>query len=140
MSIVDSPCMVWQGGRNADGYGRVCIGGSKVLLAHRVAYADYHMLPLDSIKGKVIRHVCDNPPCFNPLHLTAGTQTANMDDMHRRQREYRIVPREAVPWIRTHYIPRHPEFGQTAMAKRFGVTKHAIHAIIKGKNNVRDNQ
>lgn len=38
------------------------------------------------IRGKVVRHRCDNPPCFRYDHLVVGTQGDNLDDMRSRGR------------------------------------------------------
>lgn len=37
--------------------------------------------------GKQVRHVCDNPPCVNPLHLMIGTSADNTHDMLARGRQ-----------------------------------------------------
>ena len=61
--------------RGNDRYGRLWYEG-KIQLAHRVAY----MLAGDVIlPGEVIMHSCDNPPCCNPAHLSAGTHADNKD-------------------------------------------------------------
>lgn len=37
-------------------------------------------------RGKVIMHECDNRMCINPKHLSAGSQTDNLQDMWRKGR------------------------------------------------------
>lgn len=37
-------------------------------------------------KGKRICHTCDNKRCCNPKHLWKGTQTQNLEDMHKKGR------------------------------------------------------
>nr|DAI80135.1 MAG TPA: endonuclease [Caudoviricetes sp.] len=80
-----SDCMPYMGFRNRDGYGQVCIN-RKVVGAHRVAYCKANGLSLDDIKGMVVRHKCDNPPCCNPEHLEIGTQRDNILDCIKRGR------------------------------------------------------
>lgn len=39
-----------------------------------------------------------------------------------------------VQYIRTHYVPRHPEFGARALARAYGVSHSSIRKIIKRKS------
>jgi len=39
-----------------------------------------------------------------------------------------------VKFIREHYIPRHPEFGAAALARRFNVCLATIQDVINGKS------
>lgn len=80
-----SECIEFQGYRNKDGYGQVNRRGV-VVGAHRLAYCNANGLSLDDIRGKVIRHKCDNPPCINPDHLEIGTQSDNVKDCVERGR------------------------------------------------------
>lgn len=59
----------------------------KAELAHRVAYAQSRGLSMAEIKGVHILHSCDNPPCRNPAHLSAGTHDDNMADMVAKGRK-----------------------------------------------------
>ena len=54
---------------------------------HRIAWEAYNAEPIP--EGMVVMHSCDNPACFNPAHLTIGTQGDNMRD---RDRKGRCVP------------------------------------------------
>lgn len=40
---------------------------------------------------------------------------------------------EDVEWIKENYIPRHKEFGQSAIARKFGVSQQNISNIVNGK-------
>lgn len=77
-----SLCWLWSGAKNAYGYGQTSIRGIAAG-AHQVAYV---MNGGDLLMGQVVRHECDTPPCCNPSHLIAGTQTDNYNDSFERQR------------------------------------------------------
>lgn len=65
-----TPCVLWAGYVNTDGYGRTGTHES----AHRAAY--------ESAKGSIpagmeVDHLCRTPLCVNPDHLEAVTKTIN---------------------------------------------------------------
>lgn len=68
-----SPCTVWRGALNSDGYGVVRIRG-RLELAHRMAYR-LHVGPVP--RGKELHHACHNRACINPAHLRAVTHRTN---------------------------------------------------------------
>lgn len=76
-------CWLWTGGKSAEGYGAVCIGGRKSLLAHRFSW---ELVNSKIPKGKLICHKCDNPPCVNPKHLFLGDYSTNRLDMLKKGR------------------------------------------------------
>jgi hypothetical protein len=75
-------CWPWKRGRSG-GYGVITkrIYGER--FAHRYAWTLAHG-PIP--EGQIVRHACDNPPCCNPLHLSAGTHVDNMADKASRGR------------------------------------------------------
>lgn len=70
-------CWPWKGGKDKDGYGKF-----RRSRAHRLAFFLTH----GRWPGPCCRHSCDNPPCCNPAHLLAGTQTQNRHDCVSRER------------------------------------------------------
>lgn len=137
-----TPCREFQGCRHKLGYGwRKHQGRSH--FAHRVAYCEAKGIDIAEIKGKVVRHRCDNPACINPDHLELGTQADNVADMVAKGRQ-RGAPREAhgrriltsaiVEEARRLFIPRHREFGASALARKHGVSSSAMSDAIHGRN------
>lgn len=75
-SQITTPCLAFTGWKRLSGHGRIKHDG-KMVSAHRVAYEHKHG-PIP--KGMCVMHLCDNPACCNPDHLTLGTQKENTHD------------------------------------------------------------
>lgn len=74
---VEGGCWPWHGA-TARGYGTFTsrkLGGT--FRANRLAYT-FARGPIPD--GLHVLHECDNPPCCNPAHLFAGTNTDNVKD------------------------------------------------------------
>lgn len=90
---VPGGCIEWTSRPNtADGkYGRIrwgdpdpATGRKKYHVAHRVAWALWNdIAPEDLPTEGVIRHLCHNGRCINPLHLEHGTHSQNSLDALR---------------------------------------------------------
>lgn len=82
-------CWLWPYKRTTQGYGvlRIRLAGSRiqhVFYAHRLSYRmKYGNNP------KVAMHACDEPSCWNPLHISDGTQSKNMRDMAAKGRQWK---------------------------------------------------
>jgi hypothetical protein len=76
--------------KHRDGYGYPK-RNQKSVLAHRWSYEHHYGTKLKPTT--VIRHICDNPACCNPLHLIPGTQKENVEDMMKRNRKKITVKR-----------------------------------------------
>lgn len=67
-------CWVWTGAKtNPGGYGKFNFEGSS-WRAHRLSY---ERLVAAIPAGKVLDHLCRNPPCVNPAHLEPVTRREN---------------------------------------------------------------
>lgn len=67
-------CLVWQGKRDKQGYGRMYAYGTNSYLAHRFAYEQF-IGPIP--EGMQVDHLCRNQSCVNPEHLEAVTPLVN---------------------------------------------------------------
>ena len=118
---------------NARGYASCWFEGGYSML-HRRAYCLANSIPLSSIWGLVVRHSCDNPRCINPTHLSVGNQADNVRDSegsHRTRVSTRVLTDTEVAALRASYTG---EYGQqTALAKELGVSRLAVHQILRNK-------
>jgi hypothetical protein len=66
---------MWMGSRDANGYGRIRIGGrqGKIYLTHRIAWSLAHSVTSEGLAGipenQEFHHRCERPACINPSHL-----------------------------------------------------------------------
>lgn len=83
----DGDCLVWPGPCDSNGYGLIRWEGMKVRVHRLVAHLVHGLDLADTYQ--YARHECDNPPCFNPDHITPGTPRDNQQDAIRRARRIR---------------------------------------------------
>jgi hypothetical protein len=138
-----SACWPWTGELNNHGYGRFRTwrGGRRRHLAHRIAYR-LTVGPIED--GHVLLHSCDNPPCCNPAHLTAGTQRDNISDAHAKGRasqpphgrgesasHVRLSEADVLD-IRRRYAAG--GITQEALGAEYGMPQASISCIIRGRS------
>lgn len=107
-----TPCRLWQGSLDRDGYGVRSVDDGRRVRLHRWIYELIH----GPQPGKVIRHLCDNRPCYRLEHLIAGTVAENNADIRAAGR---LGP-----------APKLPPSAAAAIRdrKRRGETNASIHA------------
>lgn len=75
-------CWVWPRAKNPKGYGVAAVEGQRDY-AHRAAYR-IRKGPIPP--GRVVMHICDNPGCVNPDHLSLGSHADNTRDCCLKKR------------------------------------------------------
>lgn len=92
----DDECWPWTAKSKVDGYGVIGLGGKcgKKVLAHRLSWQLHNgnIPESDGYHGTVVMHLCDNPVCVNPKHLSLGTQSDNVKDMCKKGRKVSRPP------------------------------------------------
>lgn len=122
-SSAPNGCWEWIGPKDADGYGRVSIGGKRIR-AHRLFWelSRKRRVP----RGLFICHNCRNTSCVRPSHLRADTHEGNSADEKGRQQGSKLTARDVL------LIRQQVDSGSThrATAVAFGVSKATVTAIV----------
>jgi hypothetical protein len=89
IKVVDNgyltPCYMWQGETDRNGYGRIKHNG-RYVGTHWVLKGDVR-LDFRPPKGMEVDHLCRNYGCCRPSHLEYVTRLVNMERMHEARRE-----------------------------------------------------
>jgi hypothetical protein len=121
-------CIEWPFGRLPKGYGQVWADG-KTQNVHRVAFSEYYGYEPENM----VLHTCDNPPCFNGLHLYEGSAQDNSNDAKERGRVSTMGPRKLTEDEAKEIITLLSQDGRvTRIANQFGVSHTAISLIKSG--------
>jgi len=142
--MLSTPCTVWPGGKDRDGYGITSRRG-QWMRAHRAAWFDVHgKIP----EGLLVLHECDNPSYINVEHLKLGTHLDNTHDAISRGRRARFSGRrfdctgvrgERHPHSKVTDKQRGEIFtlyyskrlSQTEIAKRYNIGQTGISKILR---------
>jgi hypothetical protein len=84
--VTECGCLIWLGGLNNMGYGRLGVDGKGMKYAHRAAWEQKHGKIPDRLN---VLHRCDIPTCINPDHLFLGSHADNVADKTRKGRQLR---------------------------------------------------
>jgi len=88
----DTGCWKWTASCARNGYGQFMSSvkdGRMWYRAHRFSYLAHKG---DIPAGMVVMHICDNPGCVNPDHLTVGSQAENIRDRDKKGRGFLKAP------------------------------------------------
>jgi hypothetical protein len=133
-------CVEWPFAKASNGYGMVVMPDGRREVVHRIAFHFTH----GRWPEPCTLHSCDNPPCFNPRHLSEGTDADNSTDARSKGRAHVLPPRlgtdhgcailteEQVREIRAAYIPRKVTY--EALGKRYGVSMGTVFDIVKRRS------
>lgn len=139
-----TPCVIWQGSVDRDGYGRMkrARDGERITVSvHRWVMEE--VLERRLRADEVVLHACDNPPCYRVGHLSVGSIQDNNADMrakgrgtkpppHRYQGECHPMAKlseHQVRAIRGHY---QSGLGSRTIAEMYDVSRSAITRIVSG--------
>ena len=115
-------CWLWRGSKHTrDGRGWFQLNGA-TWYAPRIAYKMFYADPGEML----VCHKCDNPACVNPKHLFLGTGSDNGIDCAIKGRKASKITPDIVRAIRRECIPNDPDFGFSALARKYGVNPGAI--------------
>ena len=129
--------------KDKDGYGYLKFN-TKATKAHRIAYCLANNLAINDIKGKFIRHTCDNPSCCNPNHLLLGTVRENVNDQIERDRIVHGIrhgnSKFSLDDIVLIFSLRNAGVSCKNIAEKFSCHPGSIHRIISGRYWIRTSQ
>lgn len=123
-------CLEWDRCLNTDGYARATINGNENTKVHRHVYQLCN--PDEDIKGKLIRHTCDNTKCINPAHLLSGSPKDNVMDKFFRERSNvaKLTPEQVRELRRLHATGK---YLQRELGSMFNINYRTVSYIVKRK-------
>lgn len=139
-----TPCRIWQGSVDRQGYGRMKRardGVRSTVFVHRWVMEE--LLGRRLRADEVILHACDNPPCFRIDHLSVGTVQDNNADMRAKGRgtkppvnryEGECHPMAKLSAHQVRAIRGHYQSGLSAktIAEMFDIHRSTVNRIVKG--------
>lgn len=125
----DTGCWIWKFHTNRAGYPYGTEFRKNVAI-HRRAYELWHG-PIP--KGLYVCHRCDTPPCCNPDHLFAGTNSENMTDAFNKGRVH-AGTRAPLAKLNADQVRRIrvDSRSQRVIAEEFGVNQVTISRVKLG--------
>jgi hypothetical protein len=135
---IKNNCWQWMGARNDRGYGVIGQGTRKqgISKAHRIAYELFYFTKLE--KDNCICHICDNPACVNPNHLSIGTPKDNSQDMIAKGRKKVVAPLgegngKAKLTVEKVKLIKQSNLKSAELARQFGLSENCIRGVRIGR-------
>lgn len=135
-----TPCVLWQGSVDQNGYGRRKVNGSVVRMHRWIMEKD---LRRKLKPDEVVLHLCDNPPCYRLSHLRLGTQQENNADrdakgrtvtnpqhMHGETNGRAKLTRKQIEEIKAGY---RGGIGVSKLSRMHNVNRSTVYRAIKGE-------
>jgi len=124
-------CVLWTAYRNPAGYGQVRVNMVGWLATRYVFTELFGPIP----EGLVVMHICDNPACIHPGHLTIGTHGDNIRDKEAKGRgnqgsqngQSKLSDAEVLA-IRASYTGQRGELA--ALGRQYNVNRSCIYKIV----------
>jgi len=122
----DTGCYLWKGRTAGEGYGVICWQGKQVYI-HRLIYTH-----IAEEEPRILRHTCDIPNCWNPVHLLNGTHADNIADKVAKRRHYsNNVHCNAKLTVSQVLAIRDSDLSPVKLAVQYGISRSVIHSILK---------
>ena len=135
--VLPNGCWTINKFNNGNGYRRYekRINGKRVKFYLHIE--SYKMHKGEIPQGLYVRHLCNNPGCFNPEHLDIGTQKDNMQDAVKagRQAKGTKIPQSKLNEKKVLEIRKLYSEGmsQKELAKMYGVNSSSISYVVNKK-------
>ncbi|HIG76150.1 MAG TPA: HNH endonuclease [Bacteroidetes bacterium] len=122
-------CWPWTGALSVGGYGRFTVDG-------RTRGSHVWALVLGGVavpEGAVVRHLCGNPACCRPEHLSAegGQRENNLDTVEHGRHRSAALDGRRVRAMRERYAEDRPPLAD--LASEHGVSESAVSAALTGR-------
>lgn len=123
-------CLEWIRALNTDGYPRTVWKGSTNGKVHRIVWELFNK---EDATGKIVRHLCNNPKCINPKHLSIGTIADNIRDrdLANRHGARKITPKDVLTICALYKTKR---YTQKEIGTLFGINSRTVSSVINGKH------
>ena len=134
---INGECWEWTGQKDYKGYGRRVFYQGRRKRKEVVSRISYQLWKGEIPKGKYVCHTCDNPSCFNPVHLWIGSLQDNHKDMMEKKRYAKgeMLPQTKITERDVKEIRKRKKSGESlkSIQKDYNLHYQTIWSISVGK-------